>query len=196
MRNKHERHFYHPANALCVRDKHSSAVAYIWNDSRGRPHAVAFQGKAQKPAWNFYFANDAAREKRVRGFFAAIQRHEAERAKKRAERSAWQNPYKVGQIFSTCWGYDQTNREYYEVVEVRGKHLIVREIATEYVETQWLAGKVVPLPGSYISEPHRVLAQPYGFREPRYKHHLATLETPTMVGGVPTYGADFVSSYH
>ncbi|QNQ09262.1 hypothetical protein [Sphingomonas alpina] len=194
MRIRHQRDFYIPKGAICVRDRASSAVAYIYTSRRKRPAAVVFQGKAQKPAWDYSFLSDADRTKRVGGFFKAIQRIEQGRVANRAERKAWQHPYKPGDVFSTCWGYDQTNREYYECTEVRGKHLIVRQIASGYVETQWLAGKAVPMPGQYVGEATRVLAQQSGFRAPK-NGQWASFDKPTIIAGVPTYDAQHVSSY-
>lgn len=193
MRFPHDRKFYVPAGAIRVADRASTAVAHIYTTGRGTPAAVVFSGKAQKPTWHYTFRNEAARESRVRGFFEAVQRAEQHRADRRAERKAWVHPYKIGDVFSTCWGYEQTNREYYEVVEVRGKHLIVREIGCGYVETQWGAGKSVPLPGQYIGEPFRVLAQQRGFK---VDHTWASYDEPTLIAGVPTYDAKHVSSYH
>ena len=184
-----------PAGAICVRDRQSSAVAYVYTTAADQPAALVFAGKSHKPAWRFRFATTADREKRVRGFFAATQRVEQARRDKRTERSAWVNPYKTGDVFSTCWGYDQTNREYFQAIDVRGKHLIVRRIRSGYVETQWLAGVATPLPGDFIGEPQRVLAQPGGFRAPGNKQ-WASYDAPKMVAGVPTYAAEHVSSYH
>lgn len=189
------RAFYIPTGSIRVAHRASTAVAHIYTDRRGRPCAMAFAGKADKPAWHLSFRDSAAREKRVGAFFAAIEAHEAARVAKRTERAAWRHPFKVGDIFSTCWGYDQTNREYYQCVEVRGKHLIVREIASGYVATMWMAGKATPMPGEFIGEPHRVLAQPNGFREPKYRHYFASYDAPTMIAGVPTYDAQHISSY-
>jgi len=189
------REFYVPAGALKIADRRSTAVAYAYTDRHGRPCAVVFAGKSDKPGFRHYFGTEAQREKRVRAYFEAVAATEQARIDRRAKRTAWANPYKVGDIFSTCWGYDQTNREYYEVVDVRGKHLIVREIACGYVETQWLAGKSVPMPGQYIGDPARVLAQPGGFRCPKYKQ-WASYDEPKMIAGVPTYDAQHVSSYH
>lgn len=194
MRRFHDCKFYIPAGSVRVADRASSAVAYIY-ERAGVPYAVAFAGKAQKPAWHFRFRSEASRESRVRAFFAATAATEQRRVARRAERAAFVHPFKAGDVFSTCWGYDQTNREYYQCVEVRGKHLIVREIASGYVETQWLAGIATPMPGAFVGEPARVLAQPGGFRCPRYGH-WASYDAPKLVGGVPTYAADHVSHYH
>lgn len=195
MRQQHQRAHFVPAGAIRVLDRQSSACAYVYTSRSGRPGAIVFQGKAQKPAWHYTFTSELAREQRVGAFFAGVRAVEQRRRDRSTERKAWANPYKPGDIFSTCWGYDQTNREYYQCVEVRGKHLIVREIGAGYVETQWLAGISTPLPGKFIGEPVRVLAQPGGFREPKHRHHFASYDEPKVIGGVPTYGAQHVSSY-
>jgi hypothetical protein len=53
--------------------------------------------------------------------------------------------YKVGALWATSWGYDQTNVEHFEVVrETRGT-VTVRRIASEYRD-----GRSYPVPGAYI----------------------------------------------
>lgn len=195
MRAPLTREGYIPAGATAVRDRRSTAVAYVYTASNGAPAAAVFAGKCIKPAWQFRFKSTADRERRVRSFFEATQRVEKARADRRTARAAWVHPYKPGDLFSTCWGYDQTNREYFQVVEVRGKHLFVRQIRAGYVETQWCAGVSTPMPGDFIGDPVRVLAQKGGFRAPGNKQ-WASYDAPKLVAGVPTYGAHHVSSYH
>ncbi len=69
-------------------------------------------------------------------------------------------PPKVGDIFATSWGYDQTNVEFYEIVKVSktGKsvtaHEIEQEIRTPEGEVVGLEygthrGRVYPIPGAF-----------------------------------------------
>jgi hypothetical protein len=58
----------------------------------------------------------------------------------------------VGDILSTCWGYDQTNREFYEIVKVRGAAVTLRQIATETVATGDMTARVIPLPGQFVDK--------------------------------------------
>ena len=37
----------------------------------------------------------------------------------------------MGDIFYTSWGYDQTNSEFYKVVEVKGSRIYLRELKSE-----------------------------------------------------------------
>lgn len=116
-------------------------------------------------------------------------------ARRATHTDAWVNHYRVGDVFSTCWGYDQTNREYYQVVEVRGQYLIVRELRQCYRETQSLAGYTSPIVGDFIGKPARVLARDGGFREPKHRHYWASYEEPMMIDDIKTYPEKYVSSY-
>ncbi len=54
---------------------------------------------------------------------------------------------KVGDIFVESWGYDQTNINFYEVVDVTRSSVRIVEIQKSRVEGTGYSDKVVPLPG-------------------------------------------------
>lgn len=57
----------------------------------------------------------------------------------------------VGDVFVTSWGYEQTNIDYFEVVEKHGQYVTVRPIASRTVEdTGWMQRTVEAVPGSYV----------------------------------------------
>ena len=70
--------------------------------------------------------------------FESRRKSLAFKSERQAARKAWVPTYKVGDIFRTCWGYDQTNVEYFELIEIRGKHGIFRELNQERIDTGWL----------------------------------------------------------
>ena len=153
------REFYIPKGGRKVADKLSDAVAYLYANANGAPCATMFYGKQAKPLWRFRFRNEAEMERRVREGFEGRRAHARALEKDRAERKAYVNHYKVGDIMRTHWGYEQTNIEYFEVVEVKGKHVIVREIAKDGYSTGWAMEQVGPMPGNYVGKPKRRLAQ-------------------------------------
>lgn len=171
----------------------ANAVAYVYDDSRGRPCVITFVGRARKPSGRFYFRDEKSREAYVRRVFDAARERAQYKAARMAEKKAFVNPYKVGDVFRSSWGYDQTNINYFEVVAVSGSMLTVRELAQSSVETGFMSGQCVPLPGKYISEPTRVRAQDGGFRSPVFGR--AYFVEPQIVGGINTYGASSWSSY-
>lgn len=59
-------------------------------------------------------------------------------------------PVKVGDIFASSWGYDQTNVDFYEVVGVTpsGKSVRIVSIGKEIVEQDGYSQRVKAVPGS------------------------------------------------
>lgn len=56
---------------------------------------------------------------------------------------------KKGSIFASSWGYEQSNVEFYEVVKVTAKTVVVKMIASSYEPTAWCQGSVMPKPGQF-----------------------------------------------
>lgn len=70
------------------------------------------------------------------------------RQKKKELKKNLVNPFKVGQIFYDCWGYEQTNVDYYQVIAVKPKSVVIRAIEGERkydASFQSMSGKVIPL---------------------------------------------------
>ena len=125
-----------------------------------------FCGKRQKPDNRYRYANEAQREKAVIKYFegrqAALERKKEYNAKRNVA-----STLEVGHILTGSWGYDQTNPEAVEVVEVIGKNTVmIREIGFTQDDSQSEGGSsmsnyVIPNPGDYKSEPRKAKVQ-YG----------------------------------
>lgn len=76
----------------------------------------------------------------------------ARKSKARAKAAAEAANVKVGDIFYSYWGYDQTNSEFYEVVRKSGQYVTVREICADYEETGWYQRRKTPRPGEYVED--------------------------------------------
>lgn len=61
---------------------------------------------------------------------------------------------RIGDIFHTCWVYEQTNVEFYQVVSLHGtKTAGLREIASQIVkDTGWCSADVRPVPDKFIRD--------------------------------------------
>lgn len=145
-----------PAGAQKVAHKGSSAVAYLY-ERNGRPYAVTFRGKADKPSWHHWFRTPADREARVRRFFEDVAKGETWKAEQAAARKAkLAGPHKlqVGHILVSSWGYDQTNVDFYEVIELVGRRSVklraVRQVSHEDLSMQ---GSCTPRAGEFRGEP-------------------------------------------
>lgn len=160
MRSKFSpaRESFIPLGSVKIADKHSDAVAYVYTNARGRPCASVFFGKQAKPVLACYYRDEAAREAGVRRCFEGRRASLALKAETKAKRLQL-NKLEVGDILNTCWGYDQTNREFFEVVAVCGRHVVIREIAQARETTGWEQGRCAPQSGEFIGPPMRKLVQ-------------------------------------
>lgn len=107
----------------------------------------AYRGTAAKP---FAYYSISTRERLVREIAQTKASEDTSvtyRAERKASQKVTENPYKVGDIFYTSWGYDQTNLDFYEVVEVLAKSVRVRAIGSE------LQGDEGFMSGHYIARP-------------------------------------------
>jgi hypothetical protein len=98
---------------------------------------------------------------------ATVAAAAAKRSNRSAERSAaikaykaaTPNPWKVGDICHTSWGYDQTNVDAYQVVEVWSRTQIsVRPIGGKVEETGYMCGRFTPQKDNFSGESIKVLA--------------------------------------
>lgn len=158
MRNRFSptRDFFIPKGALKVADKLSDAVAYLYTTTSGKPAAMVFYGKQSKPAAHYSYASEAKRAERVAAYFSHRQQIVSYKATRRAERSAKPRMVEVGALYYTSWGYDQTNIDFYEVVELVGtKSAKVRKISgmdASNGNEPWMTGKAIPAAGQFKGE--------------------------------------------
>ena len=126
---------------------------------------TAFRGEQSRPFAHYIFSNPAQRN----NFEVKIKSNEKERhdskIKRRTAKKEWKNTFKVGDILYTSWGYDQTNIEFWQVVEVSGRATTVREIAQDKTQEGFMSGNTIPVKNNFIGKPLRKLAQPSGGRD-------------------------------
>jgi hypothetical protein len=111
------------------------------------PAAVIFKGRQSKPVWGPYLGVGGSLEQSIQQF---VKFRDDEWAQAQADK-ATDHGLVVGSILSSSWGYDQTNVDFYEVVAVTGKQVIIREIAAKQVGRD----SVVPVIGKFVGAPMR-----------------------------------------
>jgi hypothetical protein len=118
---------------------------------------LCFVGRAIKPTWHYRFKNAEQRQAEVTKTFEWVSAHanrKAERKAKKAVATA-NHGVKVGDVFRSSWGYDQTNIDYYEVTKIIGAMIEVCEIARMSETTGFLSGDCVPKTGHFIGKSMR-----------------------------------------
>lgn len=190
-----------PKGALKISSKKSPTVAYLFDNTLGQPAAKIFVGNAFKPAVFYRFPTTEKRMAYVTQYmqtqdevYAFRQGQKAEKAAKLAEP---QTVLAVGDVLMASWGYDQTNIDYYEVVELKGKRgVIIREIGTEdNYNNRTMTGRSTPKKGDYQSEPMLKKVDQYGNVKVRSFAYASKLD-PVKVGDVVVgYPSTAYSSY-
>lgn len=184
-----------PAGAIRVAHKAGLYEIYLYTNRQGRSAAVAFRGKAIKPAFRYQFLREADRIHRCKTFADAQESAAAERAQRRANRKSGHS-LQVGAVLRSVWGYDQTNVDYYEVTALRGTTMVeVREIAAQTESTGMMQGRCMPIPGQYIGEPKRRRVNGDMVRiSDCQRAHL--MQPMAHAGGRPIYEASHWSNDH
>lgn len=197
MAFKFTRDFYIPDGyELIAKDERFGFEVHgKWGD---RPVAVAFGGKRSKPDWHYSFKNDLALNDKIARTLAGFIAQE-ERKKLRAVERKKPHDVKVGDVFQCSWGYDQTNVDFYQVVELVGAQSCkIQKIAQHREVTGIDQGVCTPAKNNFIGDA-RVRRINNAYNEPSvriYDFASAYRIKPILtVANSPIYATSGWSSY-
>lgn len=111
----------------------------------------------EKVVFSYYFSTVEKMEAYIEKFMAEKNKSEQvmndRKAVQRKAKADVVNPFKVGDILYDSWGYEQTNINFYQVVECGKRSVKVREIGQKMVkEAGWLCEYVAPAVDDFIGE--------------------------------------------
>lgn len=115
----------------------------------GKLYAIAWAGKANKPTWHYRFPNRERLDQAIAKLVSDRKSRQEVMQKRQQERSGFKHDLKVGDILYSSWGYDQTNISWYQVVEVKDKGVVIREISGKSAG----GDKVLPDIGNFTGNP-------------------------------------------
>jgi hypothetical protein len=158
---------YIPKSETTQEHQHPDGLGVVYTyEANGKPLAIAYAGKANKPSWHHSFIGGdphAMRQAKVEEFFKNLSEHERHKTERRAVAKA-PHTLAVGDIVYNSWGYDQTNVDFYEVVKTSANYVWLRQLQQETKETSFMSGPTTPILGKYRSEEvtqHRANSQNY-----------------------------------
>ena len=92
---------------------------------------------------------------------------------------------KIGDILVSCWGYEQTNASFYDVVGVTEKSVELCELNSKETATDGgMQGHAMPARESYYGDKFRKL---FRLTEGGYKVKINSYSTAHIWGGEPVY---------
>lgn len=140
-----------PEGATAVEAADIPAIVYMY-ERNGIPCGLAYSGAKGKADWHNQFSH-VDRAKYVAEYFEGLRRRKAMMDQRHADRIAYQHTLKIGDILYSSWGYDQTNIDFYEVVKVMGKNVVIRKLAQQQGTTGFMCGTCRPVAGRFVGEP-------------------------------------------
>jgi hypothetical protein len=189
---------YVPAGYALIREVPELGLQ-VYGQLEPRVVAICYAGRRNNPDWHYRFQNVERLNAQIDEWIANLNNRARIKAEYRAARQVPVN-VQVGDIFRAAWGYDQTNIDYYEVVNVVGKMIDVREIGQQR-EGNGLAmqGVCVPVPGAFVGGVMRKLVQGNNGQNAHFKiasyANAYKIEPVAVVAGVKIFEEDHWTAY-
>lgn len=141
-----------PKDAQAV--EHPEGLGTVYTYSKTGPGtwntcAVAYRGKTNKPVWNYSFHTQEQRDKEIADWFAGLTSSMAEKKKYQRARET-PHGLEPGAIVVNSWGYDQTNKDFYQVTKATPHFVVLKPLEyAELTETGFMQGYCLPAPGKF-----------------------------------------------
>jgi hypothetical protein len=145
-------------------DKNGKLAVNVYKDfSSPKPIVAMFIGKALRPKYYYCFKTemDAVRfiktrvEYELNNINDRIERKEAEKELKKNYKTS----LKVGDIMHGSWGYDMTINEFYQIIEIKNRTVILRKVGMERKAAGYYYEDVRPNANCFIGEPIKRILQ-------------------------------------
>ena len=192
----HYGNFLKMNNAVAVDSKGADARIFSWDAEKAGNkefYAMAFVGKAQKPTWMYKFRSENDRQNHIDKTIESAKSRKEEKTKRMDERKEYQHDLKVDDILVASWGYDQTNIDFFQVIKVVGKKIVIRKIASKVVDSGSTQNKVVAVKDSFIDEP--MIKIPKSGYNGKVVVKIASYEYAYLWDGTPRYETDALSGH-
>lgn len=157
---------------------------------------LGFSGKRQKPDFHVRFGTVDRVEEYSGDWLSGLKRKALDKQMEREARKAAPNPLKAGDVLRASWGYEQTNIDYYEVIDVIGKRtVLIQEIASLKESSGDMTGTCVPRPGHYVGEAMRKIVDPSGAVKVQGFGVYARKKDAQIVAGMRVFETDSWTAY-
>ncbi|CAB4160805.1 hypothetical protein UFOVP733_12 [uncultured Caudovirales phage] len=189
---------YAPENyKLAIEDKETGVEIFIDEKTYA---AKAFSGRRYKSDFNYFFKNKEQMDQYIKEYVEKIKRlRQIKIDRKIKDAAAAENcSVKVGDIFKSEWGYDQTNISYYQVVKSKGKTVEIREICKKKEYSDSMCGSCLPIIDFFLGDilKKRIMVFNGYITLKINEYERAHLEQPLfIIGETKIYKESYWSSY-
>ena len=127
-------------------------IILTYLDNKKRPCFKILTEGSSKLAANYYCASEHSRTLSIEEYKKQAEARRRYTLERKIEKSLFVHAVKVGFIFYSSWGYEQTNVDFYQVIEVKGAFVIIRQIEQVTTEKGFMSGDTTPIKDNFKGE--------------------------------------------
>lgn len=135
---------------------HATGSTYYVSESQLVFSCWSKNKNAKKARYNYSFKTKEALKKSVKYYMdEELKRAEADKKykdEKKQKAEIFKNELEVGSILYTCWGYEQTNVEFFQVVSLKGAKVSLRELRKHSEAKGFMSEEVAPQPNVFLND--------------------------------------------
>ena len=146
-------------------ETYKSLIILTFLNTAGKPCTAIWDNpKDVKPAYNYSFADKTQRSDFIAGRKHSADLQEIREQEQEKERKEQKDKIQIGSILYSSWGYEQTNIDFYIVIDRRNDFVLLQEIGQNknYDNNFNDRGKTEPNPSHKIGDPFRKKITKYG----------------------------------
>jgi len=150
-----------PTHGIKIEQKETKDLVYLYTTTAGTYIMLRYQGRKRKPTSHYRYKTKKQRlislKKILNQRLELHKKDLAIKAERKEELKKLFDSVEVGNIFKCSWGYDQTNVDFYQLIDLKGATGTFREIASKSVkDTQGFeCERVKADPNKFIGEPFK-----------------------------------------
>lgn len=139
-----------PDNATEERHDDLDMVFYVYQNEANINVLICYEGRRIKPTFSYRFIFEAKLNSYKKTRILKRRTEIAKKQERQQEQRQFKTALKVGSVLTCSWGYEQTNVEFWKVIEKKSdKTVVIRELAGRLADksessSMNMAGFVVP----------------------------------------------------
>jgi hypothetical protein len=164
IRFKQRREWYIPKNKEGVKKltpPGTDLEMYVWEEG-DKVYGMGFMGRQNKPFFNYIFRSERNRDQFIDKTIDDRKKTMRRKTEEKEERQKFRHDYMKGDILYSSWGYDQTNVDFYQVIDTTEKSIKIRQVGKRVVREERGSDYVVAVPGKFTDGPMTKRVSPGG----------------------------------
>lgn len=146
-----------------ITEQYGELLFFMYHSLKyNKPAAGYFAKRGIKPSENYAFKSNEDRAEWITKKKLAHDKDRQEERERLAKYEVDRQKFVAGAILVSSWGWEQTNIDFYIILERKGDFVLLQEIGQQREYTGFEQGKCVPNPEEKKGQPFRKKVTKYG----------------------------------